>query len=562
MRKTNGSNISSGKATVTAKSISVLKKKIDSENVKLTVPPDKILKSLKKLKPTGKPAGDPSSPLQQGARAMNTSAKRFHGTPSSKKWFPPAFFKKGCCNPFGYMSTPSARNKSKLPFNSSTRNLLDQLGSLIADTGRETSSDSPIPAGFTYFGQFVDHDITLDISTSLDSSTNASKHCNMRTPALDLDNVYGQGPALAPFLYDFPSTSEPPTKIKMKLGKNKNTGVGGPAGSSSMVRQTEWDVPRVPGSLTAIIGDPRNDENLIVSQIQHAFLRFHNSIIDMLALGSFTGDYFAEAKAIATHHYQWAVVNDFLTRVCGKPAVDDALASVSAPVGSSFSMPVEFSVAAYRFGHSMIRDNYWISFAIPNSTLGQVFDFIRKPRLPVHSNWVVDFNAFFDTGISVPINNKARRIDSVLAHDLENLPGFSGLMAILASRNLRRGLALGLPSGQAMATSFGMSPMTQSQISSGLPTNEKAVLNQSRKLLLRKTPLWYYVLREAAVLKQGKQLGPVGAKIVADTFVRILKRDGGSYLNVTGGFTPSLPSQNTNKFTVADMLTFAGVTQP
>jgi Animal haem peroxidase len=316
------------------------------------------------------------------------------------------------------------------------------------------------------------------------------------------------------------------------------------------------------GSNTAVIGDPRNDENLLVVQVHHAMLRFHNAVVDLLLAASFTGDIFAEAKRIVTHHYQWAVVNDYLRRICGTAVVNNALATVSAPVGSAFRMPVEFAVAAYRFGHSMIRDDYWVNFNFPNATLSQVFEFNRNPRLPVLSNWVVDLNAFFDTGIPVPVHNKARRIDSVMSPGLEALPGFTGMMAILATRNLRRGLALGLPSGQGMAQSFGIAPMTAAQLTSGLPAAEVAVLNSSGGVLLAKTPLWYYVLREAAVLGGGNRLGPVGARIVAETFVRILKRDASSYLNAAGGFSPMLPSAAPGDFTVADLVTFAGVTRP
>ena len=158
----------------------------------------------------------------------------------------------------------------------------------------------------------------------------------------------------------------------------------------------------------------------------------------------------------------------------------------------------------------MIRDRYWVNFTFFNATLAQVFEFSRVPRLPVFSSWVVDFNAFFDTGIPVPVNNKARKIDSFIANGLESLPGPPGLMAILAARNLRRGLALGLPSGQGMANSFGIPPMTAAQLTAGLPPNEVALLNANGGLLLNRTPLWYYVLREAAVLGGGNQLGPVG----------------------------------------------------
>jgi hypothetical protein len=371
------------------------------------------------------------------------------------------------------------------------------------------------------------------------------------------------------------------TAIKFKLGTNQNTGPGGPSSdiSGSGVKvQTNFDVPRMSGNNTAVIGDPINDENLIVSQFHSAMLKFHNAVVDLLMAASFTGDIFVEAKKIVTHHYQWAVVNDYLKRICGAPAVSNTLSSVTAPVGSAFSMPVEFAVAAYRFGHSMIRNNYFINHNFTNQPLSDVFNFIRNPRLPVFSNWVVNFNAFFNTGIGVPVFNNARKIDSVLANGLAAIPGGSGIMAVLATRNLRRGLALGLPSGQATASALGITPLTSEQIIAGLPDDEIRVLSakitteiidkesDEAKLkletLLSKTPLWYYILREAAVLGSGNSLGPLGAKIIAETFIRMLKRDSGSYLNKTGGFLPILPSAVAGDFTVPDMMVFAGVTKP
>ena len=136
------------------------------------------------------------------------------------------------------------------------------------------------------------------------------------------------------------------------------------------------------------------------------------------------------------------------------------------------------------------------------------------------------------------------------------------MMAVLAQRNLRRGLALGLPSGQGIAKYFGVTALTAAQLEQGLPANEVAVLNDQGKLLLKKTPLWYYVLREAMVLHAGEQLGPVGGRIVAETFVRILKRDATSFLNVTEASRPSLPSATAGDFTFADLVNFAGVTKP
>ena len=135
-------------------------------------------------------------------------------------------------------------------------------------------------------------------------------------------------------------------------------------------------------------------------------------------------------------------------------------------------------------------------------------------------------------------------------------------MAMLAKRNLLRGLALGLPSGQGMAKQLRIPVMTRTQLTQGLPAAEAAVLRQLNGRLMKKTPLWYYVLREAAVLEGGEQLGPLGAKIVADTFVRMLKRDADSYLNAAGGFTPFLPAATPGTFTFADLVKFAGVVKP
>lgn len=548
-----------------------LRQRLLDLNVRPTVPIEQLLPALNRIKTA--PAAKLPEEIRASIRALKPEVRRFHGTKVDLSWFPFPFVTSPCADKFGYLSPAAVRNATKLPFNPGVEALLGELGALMGDPTREPGpqSNNPadpavssIPAGFTYFGQFVDHDITFDVSSSLDSPQDANTINNMRSPALDLDSVYGRGPGLDPFLYVFPS-SGPPTAIKFQTGTNLDSGTGGPSSNGTpggMLKQTRFDVPRVAVSNTAVIGDPRNDENLVIVQFQHAMLRFHNAVVDILIAINFASDIFAEAKRIVTHHYQWAVVHDFLGRICGAPAVTKAMTDVIAAPGSPFRMPVEFAVAAYRFGHSMIRDIYWVNFNFPFATLGQVFEFNRNPHLPVRSNWVVDFNAFFDTGVSVPIHNKARRIDSFLANGLESLPGFAGLMAILATRNLRRGLAFGLPSGQGMANAFGITPMTTAQLTQGMLADELAVLNKQGGLLLKKTPLWYYVLREAAVLGGGNQLGPVGGRIVAETFVRMLKRDASSYLNVAGGFTPFLPSVTPADFTVADLIVFSGVNKP
>jgi hypothetical protein len=506
--------------------------------------------------------------------ALRENLKRFHGAKVPLSYFPGSVISSPCADMFGYLTPAAVRTATKLPFNVGTQQLLGNLGAAMGNPAAQAGPDSTIDAGFTYFGQFVDHDITLDISSSLDVPTDANTIHNMRTPSLELDPVYGKGPALDAFLYNFPSAG-PPSAIKLQLGSNQPSGPGGPggpAGPGGMTVQQDFDVPRIVNPLnpalstnTAVIGDPRNDENLIVSQFHHAMLKFHNEVVDSLVSVAFAGDIFTEAKRIVTHHYQWAVVKDFLATICGAAAVNAALAGVAAPIGSAFRMPVEFSVGAYRFGHSMIRNQYWVSAAQINASLKDVFDFIRNPRIPVLSNWVVDMNAFFKTGIPVAVFNRAKKIETILAAGLNTLPGLSGAMAALATRNLRRGLALGLPSGQGVAGHFGVAALTPAQLKQGLVPAEAAILDLNGGVLLQKTPLWYYCLREASVMQNGDQLGPVGGRIVAETFVRMLKRDAGSYLNAAGGFTPFLPTLPTTPagdFKVADIVHFAKVTLP
>jgi len=519
------------------------------------------------------PEPAPPSDVAKTVKALEPPVRRFHGTKVPLHWFPRRLVESPCADKFGYMFSASVRSATKLPFTVSTQALLTQLGNLMGDAGRDEGADSVIPAGYTYFGQFVDHDITLDVSSTIDAAQDATTINNMRSPALDLDSVYGRGPALDPYLYRFPGSGVPPTAVKMQIGQNRNTGPGGPRDAAGAVAiASTFDVPRVlagtnaavteaDSTFTAIIGDPRNDENLIVSQLHHAMLAFHNQVVELLITAAFPGDIFAEAKKIVTHHYQWCVVHDFLPRICGAAAVNAAIASVHAKVGSPFSMPAEFAMAAYRFGHSMIRNGYILNSSLPPtaSTLAGVFNFVRVPRLPVFSNWVVDFNMFFNTAHPVGASfNNARTIDSVLANGLEAIPGGSGIMAILAARNLRRGLALGLPSGQGAAHALGLTPLSAADLTSGLPAAEVALLNSNGGLLLSKTPLWYYVLREAMVVNAGNQLGPLGGRIVAETFVRMLKRDQDSFMNVPG-FAPSLPSSVAGTFMIADLLEFAGV---
>ncbi|GAA4358656.1 peroxidase family protein [Microbacterium rhizosphaerae] len=408
-------------------------------------------------------------------------------------------------------------------------------------------------AGDTFLGQFIDHDITFDPTSSLSRAVDPEQISNFRTPSLGLDNIYGSGPNISPHLYDQHSGG-----IAMLL---EETGTPG-----------KNDVPRNSQGV-ALIGDPRDDENLIVSQLQTGMLRFHNAVLDHVRsdLGiTNPGEAFTEAQRIVRWHYQWIVVHHFLTKTCGDDVVTDVLTN-----GRRFYswnnepfIPVEFSVAAYRFGHSQIRPSYRANFTgNPGGTpfFGMIFTADSLPggdpddlsggcRAPRR---FVDWPTFFDFGDGNVRPNK--KIDTTLSTALFTLPGSVVARpdaktnpASLAQRNLLRHLTFSLPSGQRVARAMNAPELRGSDL---------ADLQQYG--LDDRTPLWFYVLREADVAGDGERLGPVGGRIVAEVMLGLIEGDSTSYLAQDPDWQPFLPTidptrQHTD-FQMIDLLRFAGV---
>lgn len=428
--------------------------------------------------------------------------------------------------------------------------------------------DGPIPAGYTYLGQFIDHDITFDPVSSLQRQHDPDGLHDFRTPRLDLDSLYGDGPNNDPYLYD-PNVDQGRTSFL--IGEN---------GSS------ERDLPRnllPPGANgvpqgRALIGDPRNDENVIVSQLHLTFLRFHNKVVERLkaegfnagpADGTLLDRIFEEAQRQVRWHYQWIVIHDFLRRICGGAVIDDILVSepyvtAAGPVNRPKIklqfyrwrrepfMPVEFSVAAYRFGHSMIRPAYNLNGDIPPNipifTSGELQNEHQDLRgfRTLASGWRVDWSLFFGEGPNVQLG---RKIDTQLARPLEDVPG-TGFPSALAIRNLRRSAALGLPSGQRIARAMAMEPMT----------DEVLGIAQMSEQFQESAPLWFYVLKEAEV-SGGAQLGPVGGRIVAEVLLGLIQGDAFSFINVEPTWKPTL-GPTPGEFTMKDLVDFVEGQEP
>jgi hypothetical protein len=432
------------------------------------------------------------------------------------------------------------------------------------------SEESGIPAAYTYFGQFIDHDLTFDPASSLQKQNDPDALVDYRTPQFDLDNVYGRGPDDQPYLYmDDGRTFVLGTALTGAPEVNK--------GAKDLQRNTQTPA-------RALIGDPRNDENVIVSQLQGLWHRFHNK----LAADNPSWP-FPRVQQQVRFHYQWILLHDFLPTVIAKevleevlpldkskkPIVDKAKLKFFHYKDAAF-MPLEFSAAAYRFGHSMVRPGYRLNTGvkpIPIFKLGKDALDLRGFKAP-QPNWALDWRRFIDlvpldygTLVDNPDQNDpknqnrlqlAYKIDTSLVNPLGVLPASIAVdPSILAQRNLERGWRMRLPNGQDVARAMGLVPLTDDNIKIGKFTGDKNdIVTTIDKVgdgtsFVGNCPLWTYVLAETVestvtvkTLEGDKpiktrKLGPVGGQIVAETFVGLLLADSSSYVSLDPLWEPT-----------------------
>ena len=440
-----------------------------------------------------------------------------------------------------------------------------------------------LPAGYTYLGQFVDHDITFDPTSSLTQQNDPDALVDFRTPRFDLDSLYGRGPDDQPYLYE-------PDGLHLKLGEKRSADPAfeGP----DLQRQNDG---------RALIGDPRNDENLIISQLQVAFTQLHNAVLDRVKAdqpGLAGHGLLEETQRTVRWHYQWVVINDFLRCLVGPEVIDDLLPSrpFQTPQGPSSVrkhqplfytwrekpfMPVEFSVAAYRFGHSIIRPSYLINDVIPVPVVdvaARIPLFSDEPGELTHLNgfrplpeeWGLQWK-YFLPGIKegagpndANLPQPSYRLDAEISNPLGLLPVGVAHPQVLVEgvdpnsarslpvRNLLRGLRLGLPSGQDVAHAMGISPLSDEEL-----LGDVGIEDDAKAHFGAHAPLWFYILKEAKVQAQAEHLGAVGGRIVAEVLIGLLAGDPLSFLSVDPTWTPTLPTAVPGTFTLSDLINFA-----
>jgi hypothetical protein len=399
----------------------------------------------------------------------------------------------------------------------------------------------------TYFGQFVDHDLTLDSTPMREAGWyEPVDTINHRTPWLDLDCLYGDGPRSSRHHHLYESDH-----ASFRIGHSSRGG-------------EPFDVPFTYDGHLAL-ADERNGENIIIRQIHAMFLKLHNVAVREQPITLAPRQRFDQARDRVRWQYQWLVRNWFLPEIC-HPAIYEAVIEKGDRridwSESGFAIPVEFSVAAMRFGHSMVRAKYHLRN--PHDLQNPGKSFPLADLFGVKNNRPLDFSQKIDWGFfsgstpgSRPAAN-ANEIDTTMAEPLFQLPDehidlyvrspIPHLPRALHMRTLTRGAAVRLPTGQQLRTALGeaeIAPPTAGYKDDPWKPLRDAGLDQD-------TPLWYYILLEAELDSGlpvdipiatkiggfGATLGKLGSRLVAEVIETALQSDPTSFVRRDGSTRP------------------------
>lgn len=480
---------------------------------------------------------------------------------------------------------------------------LDDLRKAMEEFGNHGDMLSNIPAAYTYFGQFLNHDISAPVRITSAAGPGprlieadpdllvltthrrtdgpgeqVAKMRNEHAQPMTLNSLYGGGP----FEEASKSLYEPGTArfVLAKAYDDPNM-LAEERQKLNLAGKSLCDLPRDGARKIALIADSRNDQNLVISQLHLAFMLFHNRVVDYIsgiAPGRDAKSLFDEARRSVTLHYQWCALNDYLDRTetdnrgSFRGIAPAALKSFKGLLTQPNAVPLEFTTAAFRFGHAMVSAQYdyneiFSRAGVRPADLPQLFLFTSRkamsnqtvpeganPQVPLH--WIIDWNMFLN---DPPAGTAAERINPRLASAMfdlqENLVDSkvrSGFESICL-RNLRRGYHRFIPSGQVLAEQLELPPLSAAQLLSGFGDIEMQQSGTTEKLTALLTehqfggamPAWVYFLCEAKIERNGSALGPVASAIVGETIIGLLKHNKDSVLNTkgkTGTWSPKVDS--------------------
>ena len=449
-----------------------------------------------------------------------------------------------------------------------------------------------LPAAYTYFGQFVNHDIsapTGDVVTQHGWTAAAGVIGAVDPPGLDrnrrakpsiiLDNLANEHPeplTLSSLYGDGPESADPEIRAlyhadgkRFRLGQTRREADAvftnlliNPA---RVIHATGApDIPRAAG--VPQLADRRNDENLILSQLHLALMLLHNKAVTALEPQvPDAAECFRQARQLVTRHYHWLILNDYLPRLLSTAVTGKPLSRWPTRLTEANRVPLEFTTAAFRFGHSMVgaaydfNANFGVNGRISDTgaTLEDLFAFTShgnmQASLPgshaLPDHWVIDWKRMTRV-LPQPAHGaprdfgSAERIDLTFARDMLNIVGDStaAVHGSILFRNLMRGFHRRIPFGQRLAGEYGVAPLTEDEVRMALPDDGLLPpgtrgLRETAETLgfLRETPAWLYFLCEARARENGERVGPTASHIIADTIVGLIRLNPASYLNLDGG---------------------------
>ena len=383
-----------------------------------------------------------------------------------------------------------------------------ELRRLREDLNEEINSTPPtsnISAGYTYFGQFIDHDLTR-------LKRHVKGLANLRKPVLDLDSVYGKG---------FSGSAN-------SMYRKDGTFVLDPTGFGE-----DRDLPRG-DDFEASIVDDRNDENLLIAQIQVLFMTLHNKIVKDLSGGRAQNpqSLYEKAREAVIKVYQYLVLHDFAPTLVPDAVYEKIIRGGAGPLSAENprnpTLALEFADAAFRL-HSLVRSTYQLNDT-KNVSLKTLFQLTGKGVKEVNPGQPppllgrddkVDWRHFFRFAdyVRVPKDQRAAQVSFVITGFLRDhaIHGPPPRTVDMFELNLRRASDRGLCSGQQICAKLQKKfrPLCAQLGLSAIP-NDDLVLAKLQSPLRNDTPLWLYIMREATRENNGNRLGVLGGWIVAD----------------------------------------------